>query len=259
MADIKIQPSVDDAHILVVDDDPGVREMLEEYLQDRGYRVTAAENGQSMLNSFEEGGIDLIVLDLNLPDNDGLGLARSLRERSYIPIIMVTGQGDEIDRIIGLEMGADDYVAKPFSPRELLARIKAVLRRVRLPSETATEETALGQSNGFRDDSLTRVTFANWILNLDSRQLLSPDQREVSLTNGEFSLLAAFVSRPGRVLSRLQLLEMSRIHDDEVYDRSIDVQILRLRRKLEDNPKDPQIIKTERGAGYIFMAPVEKL
>lgn len=254
---MKIQSAPEDAHILVVDDDPSVRSMLEEYLADRGYRVTAAEDGKTMLARFAEEDIDLIVLDLNLPDNDGLGLARTLREgSSYVPIIMVTGQGDEVDRIIGLEMGADDYVAKPFSPRELLARIKAVLRRVRLPAELSARQAETSPDNG---EDVARVSFAGWTLNLDSRQLQSPDLEDVSLTNGEFSLLAAFVSRPGRVLTRVQLLEMSRIHDDEVYDRSIDVQILRLRRKLEVNPKDPQIIRTERGAGYIFAVTVEKL
>jgi DNA-binding response OmpR family regulator len=189
---------------------------------------------------------DLVVLDLRLQGEDGMQIARRLREASAIPILMLTGLAEEADRVMGLELGADDYLTKPFSPRELLARIRALLRRARA---RATVADAIARVRAYR--------FGNWELNVGLRKLKAVDGRAVALTNGEFSLLAAFVSAPGRILSRDQLLELSRPHNAEVYDRSIDVQILRLRRKIESDPAHPQFIKTERGAGYLFDAPVE--
>ena len=186
------------------------------------------------------------MLDLRLQGEDGLQIARRLREASSIPILMLTGRAEEADRVMGLELGADDYLTKPFSPRELLARIRALLRRA---GAQATVADAIARVRAYR--------FGGWELNIGLRRLKARRRRRVELTNGEFSLLAAFVSAPQRVLSRDQLLELSRLHNAEVYDRSIDVQILRLRRKIEADPAHPQLIKTERGAGYLFDATVE--
>jgi two-component system, OmpR family, response regulator len=233
------------SHILVVDDDAGVRSLVTEYLSQNDFRVTAVSTGKEMMAVLASEAIDLIVLDLKLPGEDGLTLARKLRETSNISIIMVTGRLDEADRVMGLELGADDYVTKPFSPRELLARIRAVMRRYQSP-----------ESLPGRDEGLRAYRFAGWELNVRLHRLTSPAGKHVSLTNGEFSLLVAFLSSPQRVLNRDQLLDLSRLHSTEVYDRSIDVQILRLRRKIETDPADPQLIRTERGVGYVFDAPV---
>jgi DNA-binding response OmpR family regulator len=233
------------SHVLVVDDDAAVCSLVSEYLSQNDFRVTAVGSGKQMTDVLAAEAIDLIVLDLKLRGEDGLQLARRLRESSKIPIIMVTGRLEEADRVMGLELGADDYVTKPFSPRELLARIRAVLRR------SQTEEPLPG-----RDEGLRAYRFAGWELNVRLHRLTAPNGEHVPLTNGEFSLMAAFLSAPQRVLSRDQLLDLSRLHSTEVYDRSIDVQILRLRRKIEPDPANPQLIKTERGAGYVFCAPV---
>jgi two-component system OmpR family response regulator len=236
-------------HILIVDDDKAILELVSDFLTDYDYRVSTATDAASMAHVLKESACDLIVLDLKLPDADGLDLARKLRTSSNIPIIMLTALGSEVDRIVGLEMGADDYLAKPFNPRELLARIRAVLRRVKgdLPSRLAVE--------------LDHEAFAfeGWILDTTARQLLSSEGQLVDLTSGEFNLLEAFVRSPHRVLSRDQLLDMTRSHDDGVFDRTIDVLILRLRRKLETNPKQPRLIKTERCAGYVFNATVKRI
>jgi two-component system, OmpR family, response regulator len=234
------------SHVLVVDDDAAVRALVSEYLSQNDFRVTAVSTGAEMTKVLDEEAIDLVMLDLRLKGEDGLHLARRLRDTSKIPIIMVTGRLDEADRVMGLELGADDYVTKPFSPRELLARIRAVLRRYQ------TAETPPPA----RDDSLRAYRFAGWELNVRLHRLTSPTGTQVPLTNGEFSLLAAFLSAPQRVLDRDQLLDLSRLHSTEVYDRSIDVQVLRLRRKIEVDPSDPQMICTERGAGYVFRAAV---
>jgi two-component system OmpR family response regulator len=233
------------SHVLVVDDDAGVRSLVTDYLSQNDFRVTAVSTGKEMMSVLASEAIDLIVLDLKLPGEDGLTLARKLRETSNISIIMVTGRLDEADRVMGLELGADDYVTKPFSPRELLARIRAVMRRYQPP------EPLPG-----RDDGLRAYRFSGWELNVRLHRLTSPGGKHVALTNGEFSLLVAFLTSPQRVLNRDQLLDLSRLHSTEVYDRSIDVQILRLRRKIEADPADPQLIRTERGAGYVFCAPV---
>jgi two-component system OmpR family response regulator len=234
--------------VLALDDDPSVRQLVHDYLIENELRVTAVSSGAELDTVLARETIDLIVLDLRLQGEDGMQIARRLRESSTIPILMLTGRAEEADRVMGLELGADDYLTKPFSPRELLARIRALLRRARAQ---ATVADAIARVRAYR--------FGGWELNVGLRRLKSADGRVVELTNGEFSLLAAFVSAPQRVLSRDQLLDLSRLHNAEVYDRSIDVQILRLRRKIEPDPSNPTFIKTERGSGYLFDAVVEAI
>jgi DNA-binding response OmpR family regulator len=241
--------AINPPHILVVDDDPTLRELLAGYLGENELRVTAVADGRALFEAFDREAIDLVVLDLRLPGEDGLQLARQLRERAPVPIVLLTGKAEEADRVMGLELGADDYVTKPFSPRELLARIRAVLRRYKLPAHAAAA----------RDEQRRAFRFAGWELNLRTRRLSAPDGRRIELSNQEFNLLAALCAAPQRVLSRDQLLDLSRLHGAEVYDRTIDVQILRLRRKIEANPSQPALILTERGAGYLFATPVETL
>jgi len=235
-----------EAHILVVDDDAAIRDLIREYLAEHDFKVSVAETGAEMDRVLGAEIVDLVILDLKLPDEDGLAIARRLRETLDLPIIIVSGRKDEVDRVMGLELGADDYVTKPFSQRELLARIKAVLRRTEAKRESR------------RGESVRAYRFAGWELNTGTRRLKSADGRDVELTNSEYALLVAFLRSPQRVLSRDQLLEASRLHDD-IYDRSIDVQILRLRRKIEESPNQPNLIRTERGAGYYLNATVETL
>lgn len=233
-------------HILVVDDDAEIRSLLSEYLQKNGYRVTAVADGQGMWTAIEEGArVDIVVLDLMLPGDDGLTLCRNLRARSELPVIMLTARGEETDRIVGLEMGADDYLAKPFSPRELLARIKSILRRARSLPENLQPDTA------------RRLRFAGWTLDLAARNLLSPDGVLVALSGTEYKLLRIFLGHPNRVLNRDQLIDLMLSRDASPFDRSIDVQVSRLRHRLGDNPKEPEIIKTVRGEGYVLAAAVE--
>lgn len=236
------------SHVLVVDDDAAICALVTDYLSQNDFRVTAAATGKQMMAVLASEAIDLVVLDLRLQGEDGLHLAQRLREGSKIPIIIVTGRLDEADRVMGLELGADDYVTKPFSPRELLARIRAVIRRYR----------AVEPLPG-RDEGLRAYRFAGWELNVRLHRMTSPKGERIPLTNGEFSLLSAFLAAPERVLTRDQLLDLSRLHSTEVYDRSIDVQILRLRRKIEDSPNQPTLIRTERGAGYYLNTTVETL
>ncbi|MGZ5094416.1 MAG: response regulator [Burkholderiales bacterium] len=236
-------------HILVVDDDPAMRELIADYLDENELLVTTVATSVDMRGVLAEQAIDLVVLDLRLGQEDGMHLARKLREESSIPIIIVSGKQDNVDRVMGLELGADDYVTKPFNSRELLARIRAVLRRYQTASEILPA----------RDEKRRAYRFGGWELNLRTRRLTAPDHQRIDLTNGEFSLLQALCAAPQRVLTRDQLLDLSRLNGAEVYDRSIDVQILRLRRKIEPDPSQPQYIKTERGAGYMFNAPVEVL
>jgi len=220
--------------------------MIADYLGDNDIRVTAIASGRGIADVMARHTIDLIVLDLNLPGEDGMHIARELRAESNVPIIMLTGRKDEADRVMGLELGADDYLTKPFSPRELLARIRALLRRSRAQESIA--------------DGLARIRayrFAGWELNVRLRRLRSPQGQIVATTNSEFNLLVAFLAAPQRVLSREQLLELSRLHNDEVYDRSVDVQVGRLRKKIEPKGTRAQLIRTERGAGYVFTAAVE--
>jgi two-component system, OmpR family, response regulator len=235
----------ENGHILIVDDQQEICDVVQEYLTGEGYRVSAAHDGAGMRRVLAQGHVDLVILDLMLPGEDGLTLARSLRSESGIGIIILTGRGETVDRIIGLEMGADDYLPKPFHLRELLARVKAVLRR-------AHDRTAeMPQS------SRSRVRFAGWNLDLSSRELLSPSGGEVRLTTGEFDLLSAFVNNANQVLSRDRLLDLARNREAGPFDRTIDVQVGRLRRKLEDDPQNPSLIKTVRGSGYIFTPTVE--
>lgn len=235
--------------------------MIADYLGDHGFCVLAAADGGEMAQALAEGAVDLVLLDLKLPDEDGLTLIRGLRTESEVPIIVLTGhRRDEVDRVVGLELGADDYLTKPFGLRELLARVRAVLRRGEAAAAAASsppEED--GTRPGERGAAPAGYRFAGWELDLRVRRLRSPGDEIVPLTRGEFNLLTAFLRSPRRVLSREQLLAASRVHDDEVFDRSIDVQILRLRRKLEADPSQPGLIRTERGAGYIFTATVETI
>jgi DNA-binding response OmpR family regulator len=233
-------------HILVVDDDPQIRALLQEYLAEHGLRVSGAADGKAMNQILGEEAIDLVILDLRLADEDGMVIARSLRDRLAIPVVMLTGVRDEADRVMGLELGADDYVTKPFSPRELLARIRTVLRRTKA---AAADPVPRREIRAYR--------FGEFELNLRTRRLKRLDGQSVSLTNGELNLLAALLAAPERILTRDQLLEASRVYDNEVYDRAIDIQILRLRRKIEADPAQPRYIVTERGVGYLFSAPVE--
>ena len=239
-------PETIQPHILVVDDDPQIRDLLQDYLTQNELRVSVASTGKEMSAALGEHAIDLVVLDLRLAGEDGMTLARKLREESAIPVIMLTGVHDEADRVMGLELGADDYLTKPFSPRELLARIRSVLRR--------TKGAALTEA---RQKDVRAYRFAEFELNLRTRRLMKQPGQRLELTNGEFNLLAALLAAPQRILTRDQLLEASRVYDNEVYDRSIDVQVLRLRRKIETDPSQPQYILTERGVGYSFSAPVK--
>jgi two-component system OmpR family response regulator len=233
-------------HVIALDDDAAVRDMIAEYLGQNDIRVTTVATGVELTAAMARELVDLVILDLRLKGEDGMQIARKLREDSAIPILMLTGRTEEADRVMGLELGADDYLTKPFSPRELLARIRALLRRAKAQ---ATVADAVAKVRAYR--------FEGWELNVGLRKLKSPKGEPVDLTNGEFRILAAFLSSPQRILSRDQLLDLSRVHGAEVYDRAIDIQILRLRRKIEPDPARPQFIKTERGAGYVFSVPVD--
>ena len=235
-------------HILALDDDADVRKILLEYLSAANFRVSVVARGREMLAVLEHEPVDLVLLDLRLPGESGLDLAGKVRETSRVPIMILSGQADEADRVRGLELAADDYVTKPFSPRELLARIRALLRRARI--------TAAG---AVTDDQVRAYRFGGWELNTRLRRLTAGNGQPVPLTKSEFSLMCAFLSAPLRVLTRDQLLERSRLHSLEVFDRSIDVTILRLRRKIEADPSNPALLTTARGAGYIFNVPVSVL
>ena len=234
-------------HILIVDDDREIRTLLREYLEKNGFRATVAADGKGMRRAIEQAHVDLIVLDLMLPGEDGLSLCRELRAHSQVPVLMLTALGEEIDRIVGLEVGADDYLAKPFSPRELLGRIKAILRRTAyMPREPVAEEV-----HGYR--------FGDWQLDTTSRTLTHADGSQVALSGAEFRLLAVLLAHPKRVLSRVQLMELLRGRDLDPFDRSIDVRISRLRQTLRDEARSPTIIKTVHGEGYLIGVPVEQL
>ncbi|MDY0242516.1 MAG: response regulator [Rhodospirillaceae bacterium] len=236
----------DGPHILIVDDHREIRDLVAKILVKEGFRVSTAPDGRSMRKVLADGRIDLILLDLMLPGEDGLSLCRSLRADSAIPIIMLTAKGEEVDRVIGLEMGADDYLPKPFGSRELIARIRALLRRSRMePHEQSGPKSR-------------RYAFDRWILDCETRELLSDDGVAVPLSTGEYDLLLALVERPQRVLSREQLLDLARGRTAAVFDRSIDTQVSRLRKKLEIDPSDPRIIKTIWGGGYMFAVAVSE-
>lgn len=228
--------------VLIVDDEAEIREMLAEYLSGHGYEVTAAEGGEAMRAALERQVPDVILLDVNMPGEDGLTLARHVRERFDIPIIMVTAADEVVDRVVGLEVGADDYITKPFDPRELRARLKTVLRRYQRPGAPAVEP-----------DASRRVPFGRCRLDLEARRLLDGDGKEIPLTSMEFDLLKVFAERPNRVLSRDQLLTLTRNRGWDPFDRSVDIQVARLRKKIEADPDHPQTIKTIRGAGYMYV------
>ncbi|MGE6126757.1 response regulator [Aeromonas rivipollensis] len=231
-------------HILVVDDHSEIRDLLKRFLEQHGMRVSCARDGKEMKRLLDEREFDLLVLDLMMPGEDGLTLCRELRMKSRLPIIMLTAMGEETDRIIGLEMGADDYLAKPFNPRELLARIKAVMRRTQAEIQPVPE-------------ALTRdLRFDRWLLDINRRELVDEEGIGMSLSTAEFDLLKVFLERPQRVLSRDQLLDLARGREAVAFDRAIDTLVSRLRRKLERDPKNPELIKTIWGGGYLFAADV---
>lgn len=233
-------------HLLIVDDDREIRDLLSRFLAKHGYRVSAAKDAREARRLLANSRIDLAILDIMMPGEDGLALCRDIRAKSVLPVIMLTAMGEEMDRIIGLEVGADDYLPKPFNPRELLARIKAVLRRAgRLPE--SDEET-----------KVEMLQFSGWTLDTGQRRLMSPTGEPVELSTGEYDLLLAFLRHPQRVLSRDQLLDLARGRAAIPFDRSIDVQVMRLRRKIETEPKTPQIIATVRGGGYTFTPAVKR-
>jgi len=228
--------------VLIVDDDRDIRESMGEYLQGHGYEVALAEGGEAMRKALEAALPDVVLLDLNMPGEDGLSLARWLRATHEVGIIMVTGAGEVVDRVVGLEVGADDYLAKPFDPRELRARLKSVLRRTR--GQGAAAPKAAGGK---------RVKVGRCTLDLQTHQLVGPDGEDLPLTGMEFDLLRVFVERPNQVLSRDQLLTHTRNREWEPFDRSIDIRIARLRKKIEADPEKPKALKTVRGSGYIFI------
>lgn len=232
-------------HVLVVDDDREIRNLLKEYLEKNGFRVSVAADGTGLRSALAKSRPDLIVLDLMLPGEDGLSLCRSLRARSNVPVIMLTARGEETDRIVGLEIGADDYLAKPFHPRELLARIRSVLRRARSLPENLTPPR------------VRSYHFAGWMLDVATRNLTAPDGVVVPLSGMEFRLLSIFLAYPNRTLTRDQLIDLMLSRDAAPFDRAIDVQVSRLRQRLREDAREPKIIKTVRGQGYVFAAPVD--
>ena len=234
-------------HILIVDDDREIRELLARFLERNRFRVTAARDGREARRAWNNGHYQLVVLDLMLPGESGLDLARWMRTQGNVPIIMLTAMGDETDRIIGLELGADDYLPKPFNPRELMARMRAVMRRTAERDEQKT------------DGDVRVLRFAGWTLEPLRRRLLNPDGAEVPLTGGEYELLVALLDRANRVLTRDMLLDLLRGRQAGPFDRAIDVAISRLRRKLEDDGRNAQVIKTVRGGGYVLAADVERV
>jgi DNA-binding response OmpR family regulator len=235
-------------HILVVDDDPKIRLLLRRCFEAEGYRVSEAGSAAEAIGCIERSGFDLLTLDLSLPDKDGLTVAREVRARSAVPIIMVTGKGETIDRVVGLELGADDYIAKPFHPRELVARVRAVLRR----AETS------GAATASRAPAAEIVSFGTWHLDVPKRELTDSDGRPCELTTSEFELLRLFTGSPQRVLSRDQIMDRMKGHDWTPTDRTIDNLVMRLRRKIEPDPKKATLIKSVRGVGYTFTAHVRR-
>ena len=235
------------SHILIVDDHRDIRELVSRALVKEGFRVSAAADGKSMRSLLADSRIDLILLDLMLPGESGLTLCKEIRSKSNIPIIMITAKGEEVDKIIGLELGADDYLPKPFGTRELIARINAVLRRTRGVGGELQQE-----------HKPKRYVFDRWTLNVDARELLRNDGVTIPLSTGEYDLLLAMVMRPQRVLTRETLLDLARGRAASTFDRSIDTQVSRLRKKLEANPAEPKIIQTVWGGGYTFATPVRE-
>ncbi len=235
----------DTGHILVVDDEPHICSLVERCLTGVGFRATSASSGNEMKEALAKGDVDMVILDLMLQGEDGLDLLREMRQDHSIPVIILTGMGETADMVIGLELGADDYISKPFEPRELRARVRSVLRR----SKGQTQNTPQG-------NDINEMRFVGWVLDRMARKLIDPDGNEAPLTAAQFDLLSALASHPNRVLSRDQLLDLARGRESSPFDRSIDVHIGHLRQKIEDDPKDPTIIKTVYGAGYIFTPTV---
>ena len=232
---------IDNAHILVCDDEIDVREMLQEYLEKRGYQVTTASNGEELRSVLSANKIELIILDINMPGEDGLSVLRSLRPENQTPVVMLTAAGEVVDRIIGLEMGADDYLGKPVDLRELEARIKAILRRNENPTLKKT-----------KDSNVSTAEFGDFVLDMETTKLSGSNGTDIPLTAMEFNLLKVFAQNRGRVLNRDQILEQAHDRSWDPFDRSIDIRISRLRRKIEKNPAKPAIIKTVRGIGYLY-------
>lgn len=243
-------------HIAVLDDEVDITQLLANYLRGHGYRVTSVHNGRSLMELMPIDPPDLVLLDLGLPGEDGFSIARQLREHWRCGLVIVTGRGDSVDKVVGLEVGADDYVTKPFDLRELLARIKAVLRRLSPRDTPAMQGDMPALKLDARDPALSTLCFAGWELDTAARGLRNPQGHEVVLTGGEFDLLRVFAKHGGRVLSRDFLLEQTRGREAGPFDRTIDVQVGRLRKKLETDAQAPQIIKSVRGAGYILVPPV---
>ena len=237
------------AHILVVDDDPRIRQMLTRYFEQEGYRISAAADGAAMRARLRDNPIDIILLDVVMPGEDGLTLAREVRATSNVGIIMLTGRDDVLDRVVGLEVGADDYIAKPFHLREVLARVKSVLRR---------RGPAPAQPPAQPEAGKDVICFDGWRLDTSRRQLVSPKGQDIALTTGEFDLLAALAKYPGRVFGRDKLMDLTRGRSWEAFDRTIDAQIARLRKKIEADPKNPRLVKSVRGVGYVFTGKVDR-
>jgi two-component system OmpR family response regulator len=233
--------------VLLVDDDIQIRQLLSDYLSEFGMAVVAVADGKSMTEALGKGSFDLVILDLMLPGEDGLSLCRSLRAKSDIPILMLTARGETMDRVIGLEVGADDYIVKPFEPRELVARIQTILRRVRGRRENPKDQKPENMAS-----------FMGWSLNYVLRQVISPEELVIPLSNAEFRLLKVFIEHPCRVLTRDFLLDQARGRNMDLFDRSIDLLVSRLRQKLGDDSRTPSLIKTVRGEGYLFDAKVTR-
>lgn len=250
-------------HIAVLDDEVDITQLLATYLQSHGFRVTQLHSGRALMSLMASDPADLVLLDLGLPGEDGFSIARRMRESWRCGLVIVTGRGDPVDKVVGLEVGADDYVTKPFDLRELVARVKAVLRRLApepsmaaaLPAAHANPE-ATAATSATLAATADKLRFADWLLDTAARRLTNPQGHEVPLTGGEFDLLRAFARHPGRVLSRDFLLEQTRGREAAPFDRTIDVQVGRLRKKIEADADAPQLIKSVRGAGYILVPPV---
>jgi DNA-binding response OmpR family regulator len=244
----------DAARVILVDDEPDLRSMIAEYLGKQGFVVRVAAGGRQLDAHLAADFPDLLILDVNMPGEDGFAIARRMRAKSAVPIMMLTAADDIVDRVVGLEIGADDYLTKPFDLRELLARVRALLRRVARPAAAAANPAVeAAEPPAPQADSGSKVRFGHLLLDLDAHRLVQSDGTELALTTTEFDLLAAFARHPNRVLSREQLLDLAHSRSDDAFDRSIDIRIARIRRKVEPDPARPQTIKTVRGAGYIFV------